>query len=164
MLDPRPTLATPLHVRAFRLADAPAIQGWFVAPGLSLPPGPAAANWPQRLVSDHRIVARIAELDGRQVGFVRLDCGPDRVADLTLVVAPGLRRRGLGRLLFQAALQQARQLGLRRLVASVDRDNGVALDFFADQGFEVESGAGGRILMVRLVHRSGAVEPLEIDE
>ena len=54
--------------------------------------------------------------------------------------------------------------GLRRLVASVDRDNVVALDFFADLGFEVEAGANGRILMVRLVHRSGAVEPLEIDE
>ncbi|MFM1872974.1 MAG: Acetyltransferase domain [Planctomycetota bacterium] len=162
-VEPKPAPAD-LQLRAFRVADAPAVEAWFVAPDLAVPPGPAGARWPERLVTDHRIVAKVAEIGGKQVGFLRMDCGPDRVADLTLVVAPEWRRKGLGRTLFDAALAHARTIGLRQLVASVDRGNVVALDFFADRGFQVESGAGGRILMTRLVHGGGANEPLDIDE
>lgn len=166
MYQPSPIAAdlhTGVSMRAFRLADASAIAGWFAAPGLALPPGGAKARWPERLVSDRRILARIAEVAGHQVGFARLDCGPDRVGGITLVVAPAWRRRGLGKALFEAVLGEARTLGLRQIVASVDATNLPALDFFGELGFEVASGAHGRLLLARLVHRSDVSQPLDLD-
>ncbi len=158
-----------IHVRPFCLADAGAVEPWLQGPGLSLPRGAARLQWPHRLLADARIVARVAVHGAHLVGFVRLDCGPDRVADLTLVVAPEFRRRGLGRLLFDAALVSARQLGLRQLVASVDTGNAVAIDFFVDRGFAFEDGAAagastsGRFLLTRIVHAGDHREPLEIE-
>ncbi|MCB9887032.1 MAG: GNAT family N-acetyltransferase [Planctomycetes bacterium] len=159
----------PIHVRPFCLADAGEVEPWLQGPGLSLPPGAARQQWPHRLLADARIVARVAVHGARLVGFVRLDSGPDRVADLTLVVSPEYRRRGLGRLLFDAALVSARQLGLRQLVASVDTGNAVAIDFFVDRGFVFEDGAAvgactsGRYLLTRIVHAGDHREPLEIE-
>lgn len=151
------------HVRPFCLADAHAVEPWLQGPGLSLPAGMARLQWPHRLLADARIIARVAVHGTRLLGFLRLDCGPDRVADLTLVVAPDMRRRGLGRVLFQAALDTARQMGLRQLVASIDEGNRVAIEFFGDRGFEIESRGSGRCLLTRMVHAGGHQEPLEID-
>lgn len=151
-----------LDVRPFRLDDAAAVEPWLTGPGLSLPGGVARRTWPQHLLADARIVARIGESRGHKVGFVRLDCGPDRVAELTLVVAPEWRRRGLGSALFQAALRQARSLGLRQLVAIVDRANARAQDFFEQVGFTLHGLQGDRLRYVRLVH-TGDSRPLDID-
>jgi L-amino acid N-acyltransferase YncA len=123
-------LAGGLNLRPFVLADAGAVEPWLDGPGLSLPPGQARRQWPQRLLADARIVALVAEAHGRRIGFVRLDCGPDRVAEVTLVVAPGCRRFGFGREMFVAALHRARRLGLRALVACIDVANAAALSFF----------------------------------
>lgn len=149
-----------LRLRPFVLADAGAVEPWLVGPGLSLPAGRARQDWPQRLLADARIRAHIAERGARQVGFVRLDCGPDRIAEVTLVVAPECRRQGLGRKMFRAALQEARRLGLWRLVAIVDAGNQPALEFFAEVGFTRDGMLGDRVRLVRIVHAGG--RPMEI--
>ncbi len=157
-------LAGAIHVRPFCLADARSVEPWLQGGGLSLPPGPAGRRWPERMLADARIVARVAAQGSRLLGFVRLDCGPDRIAEVTLVVAPGSRRRGLGGLLFEAALVHARQLGVRRLVASIEPDNSVALEFFLGRGFRLEGMLGDRrYRLVRFVHAGGSQRPLDID-
>lgn len=156
-------LATPLRVRPFRLDDAGAVEPWLTGPGLSLPGGAARTTWPQRLLADARIVAQVAESGGLRVGFVRLDCGPDRVAELTLVVAPEARRRGLGKALFTAALDRARRLGLRRMVAIVDLGNQPALEFFAELGFVQDGLLADRLRLVRFVHAGDHQRPLDIE-
>jgi L-amino acid N-acyltransferase YncA len=123
----------------------------------------ARHEWPQRLLADARIVMLVAEADNQQVGLVRLDCGPDRVAELTLVVAPECRRTGLGRTMFVAALAQARALGLRCLVALVDLDNEIAHAFFHDMGFQQDGLVSGRVRLVRIVHAGDHQRPLVIE-
>lgn len=152
-----------LHLRPFRLDDAGAVEPWLCGHGLSLPGGAARHSWPSRLLADARIVALVAEASGRQVGFVRLDCGPDRIAELTLVVAPEARRRGLGRAMFRVVLQRARRLGLRRLVAIVDLGNTPALTFFSEQGFVSDGLLADRLRLARLVHAGDHQRPLDIE-
>jgi RimJ/RimL family protein N-acetyltransferase len=159
MLD----LAGPVILRPFALADAGTVEPWLVGPGLSVPAGQASRDWPQRLLADPRIVARIAETGGHGVGFVRLDCGPDRVGELTIVVAPECRRRGHGKALLEEALRHARRLGLHRVVAVVDVGNQPALQFFGGQSFERDGIVGDRIRLSRLVHAGEGQRPLDID-
>lgn len=157
-----PELARSLRLRPFVLADAGTIEPWLSAPGLTLPAGRLRSQWPQRLLADGRIKVLVAELHGRRIGFVRLDCGPDDIAEITLVVAPGMRRGGLGSAMFLTALQQARALRLRGLVASVDLANATALAFFDAQGFRPEGVVGGRVRMWRFVHAGDHAAPLDV--
>jgi GNAT superfamily N-acetyltransferase len=159
MLD----LKGPVILRPFELADARKVEPWLTGPGLSLPSGRAQRDWPQRLLADTRIVAGIAEANGREVGFVRLDCGPDMVAELTMVIAPDCRRCGLGRAMFEAALRQAGRRGIRRFLALVDIGNQPALQFFAALGFENDGVIGDRVRMSRIVHAGGDQVPLYIE-
>lgn len=156
-------LADSMSLRPFRLADAVAVEPWFTSPGLSLPGGAARRDWPERLLADHRILVQVAEQGGTQIGLVRLDCGPDRVAEVTLVVAPERRRRGHGRAILQAAIVQARGIGLRQLMASVDIGNAVALEFFQDMGFLPDGRVGNRLRLVRDVHAGPGQRPIEVD-
>lgn len=155
--------ASPLRTRPFAIADAGAVEPWLSAPGLSLPAGCLRREWPHRLLADARIVALVGEADGARIGFVRLDCGPDRVGEVTLVIAPEGRRRGHGSALFLAALQEARRLGLHALLASVDLQNAPALAFFQEQGFVRDHLVGDRLVLRRLVHAGDCQPPLWID-
>lgn len=156
-------LAHNLSLRPFRLTDADAIEPWLSAPGLSLPAGAARRDWPARLLADGRIVLQVGESDGRQIGLVRLDCGPDRVAEITLVIAPESRRCGLGRAMLQGAIRHARALGLVQLVASIDLGNTVALEFFQDMGFVARGVVANRLRLVREVHAGVGQPPIEIE-
>lgn len=147
----------PLNLRPFELGDAAVVAPWLVGPGLSVPTG--QARWPERMVRDQRIVALVAHADAQPVGLVRLDCGPDGVAEITMVVAPEHRRAGHGKRIFAQALVRARQVGMRRLVAYVDLNNESALGFFADLGFESKGVSGVRIRMDRIVHAGGLQQP-----
>jgi ribosomal protein S18 acetylase RimI-like enzyme len=155
-------LAGPMILRPFALADARPIERWLVGPGLSVPAGEASRQWPHRLLEDSRIVSRIAEIGGLRVGFLRLDCGPDHIAELTLVVAPECRRLGHGSEILEAALNCARQRGVRRLDANVDLGNQPALLFFLEHGFERGPLVGDRVRLSRLVHASEHQKPLDI--
>lgn len=93
---------------------------------------------------------------------MRLDCAPDGVGEITIVVAPEQRRGGHGRLMFQEALARAREVGMRRLVAYVDIQNEAALGFFAELGFESQGVSGSRIRMDRIVHAGDRSPPLDV--
>ncbi|MEC8653182.1 MAG: GNAT family N-acetyltransferase [Planctomycetota bacterium] len=152
---------TSLELRPFALGDAEIVAPWLSGPGLSLPPG--NAPWPERLIDDQRIVALVACSAGEQIGLLRLDCGPDGVADVTLVVAPERRRQGVGRNMFGQALLRARAVGMRRLVAYIDLENDPACAFFESVGFEDCGVSGGRIRMERVVHTGGpGAKPLDV--
>lgn len=159
MLD----LRGPVILRPFELADACQVEPWLTGRGLSLPAGRASRDWPERLIADPRIAAGIAEQNGRAVGFVRLDCGPDMIADVTLVVAPDCRRRGHGRAMFEAVLRQARGRSIRGFVAHVDLQSVAAIEFFRSLGFDHEGMVGDRLRMVRLVHAGPGQAPLDIE-
>jgi ribosomal protein S18 acetylase RimI-like enzyme len=164
MLD----LVGSLHLRPFALADGPLVEPWLDGPGLSRPGGQLRHDWPRHLVANQaggqqRIVALIAEHRGQSLGFVRLDIGPDRIAEITLVVAPQHRRAGFGSAMFFAALLHARRIGLRGFMALVDVSNGPALSFFADQGFVQDGMVGDRIRMKRFVHACDHAAPLDIE-
>lgn len=151
----------PLRLRSFRAADAPALPAWFEGGGLSLPP--PGSSWAERLVADPRIRAYVAEDAQGAFGLIRFDCGPDGLAELTLVVAPARRRRGHGRAIFAAALPQVRELGVRGLVAFVGIDDRAALRFFERVGFCQQGLVGDRLRLQRLVHAGGSrVEPLDV--
>ena len=156
MIDPTASL----QLRPFELADAEFVAPWLSGPGLSLPRGSSA--WPERLLRDQRIVALVARVEGRPVGLVRLDCGPDGVAEITMVVAPDSRREGHGDKIFQQALTRARAVGMRRLVAYIDLQNVAALEFFAAHGFESQGVSGSRIRLDRIVHAGGCLPPLDV--
>ena len=158
--SPMHNLSDPLQLRPFELRDAEFVAPWLCGPGLSLPRGSSA--WPERLLRDARILALVAHVDGLPAGLVRLDCGPDGIAEVTLVVAPEQRRRGRGRWMFQQALVRAREVGMRRLVAYIDIANEAALDFFGELGFESQGVTGSRIRMDRIVHAGGKPEPLDV--
>lgn len=153
-------LSDPLQLRPFEVADAEFVAPWLCGPGLSVPRGSSA--WPERLVRDARILALVAYAAGEPTGLVRLDCGPDGIAEVTIVVAPEHRRGGRGRLMFQQALIRAREVGMRRLVAYIDIANESALGFFAECGFASNGVTGSRIRMDRIVHKGSNVAPLDV--
>ena len=156
-------LAGPVVLRPFVLADAGSVEPWLVGPGLSVPPGQASRDWPQRLLANARIVARIGDVGGRSIGFLRLDCGPDHIAELTLVVAPECRRLGYGGRMLQEALRDARNRGMRRIDAIVHVGNQSALQFFLAQDFERVGSVGNRLRLSRLLHAAAHAVPLDVE-
>ncbi|MEY4675332.1 MAG: Acetyltransferase domain [Planctomycetota bacterium] len=158
-----PTAPAPLRLRPFAAADAVAVVPWLRAPGLALPPGPAAQTWGQRLVADARVAAWVVELGEEPCAFLRLDLGPDRVAEVTIAVAPNRRRKGIGARALAQLVREARSLGVLRLQALVDPGHPEAMEFFAEQGFEAnEPPVCGRIRFQLLLHASDGNVPLDI--
>jgi ribosomal protein S18 acetylase RimI-like enzyme len=151
-----------LKFRPFRETDSALLGAWLTACGLGVPPGVDDHTWARRIIQDPNIVCWAGSQSGRTVGFVRLDMGPDRSAELTLIVHPERRRTGLGMALLDQALRRARAHGLSRLLAVVESDNEGAESFFLQAGFEAAGSANGFVRMSRLVHRADEQPPLEI--
>ena len=156
-------LTPPLCLRPFAAVDAAAVAPWLAGPGLSLPPGSAARDWGHRLVADPRVAAWMVEQEGAACGFLRLDIGPDRIAELTIVVAPLHRRQGIGSRALGRLVEEARRLGLHRLQAMVEPAHTEAMEFFVEQGFEAAGGhVAGRVRLDLLLHAARGDSPLEI--
>lgn len=153
----------PLAFRPFKTADAPLLGAWLAAVGLGVPPGVKVVSWADRLIQDPNISCWVAERGRHAAGFFRLDSGPDQQAELTLIVAPGCRRAGIGRRILEEALSQARARGLRKILAVVTHSNEDALAFFQDAGFDrSEVHSTQHVHLHRLVHRGERQPPLEI--
>src|SRR5262245_50929894 len=88
-LAPASMITAAIRLRPFGLLDAATVAAWLDGPGLGLPAGPVGSRWAERLIADARVRAWVAVVGHEPVAFVRLDVGPDRVAELTLAVAPG---------------------------------------------------------------------------
>jgi RimJ/RimL family protein N-acetyltransferase len=151
-----------LSLRPFTVADAPVVGAWLDGPGVSLPPSGMAAKWAARLVGDPRVRAWVLLADARPAAFVRLDIGPDRVAELTIAVAVGHRRRGLGAAALEMVLAQAKALRVRRVQAIVDAANQAAQAFFTKAGFEEGSADSGSTTFLRWIHEAD-VRVLELE-
>ena len=124
-----------IDLRPFTTADLEVVAPWLEAEGLGVPGGISHKLWGHRLSTDDRIVCRVATEGGRQIGFFRLDLGPDGTAEISLMVSPDRRRCGIGRHLLAAARAEASRLDVSRLVAAVRRDNAEALAFFLSARF-----------------------------
>lgn len=80
----------------------------------------------------------IACVNGEHAGCVllsRLTCGP-LLEVVYMGVAPGWRRRGLGKLLLRRALEHCQAVGASGLTAVVDRRNAPARQLYARFGFK----------------------------
>ncbi len=152
----------PLQFRPFRASDSALLGAWLSACGLGVPPGVDDHTWARRIIRDPNILCWAATQEGRTVGFLRLDLGPDRSAELTLIVHPERRRVGLGMALLDHALRQARASGLSRLLVVVETQNQAAQQFFLQAGFETAGASNGHLRLSRLVHRADRQPPLEI--
>lgn len=84
----------------------------------------------------------VAEEDGRVVGRLSVSRDPHpasrHVADLGLMVAADRRRRGIGRLLLEAAVAWAREAGVTKLELHVFPWNEAAIRLYESVGFERE--------------------------
>jgi RimJ/RimL family protein N-acetyltransferase len=84
----------------------------------------------------------VAEEDGHVVGRLSLARDPHpasrHVADLGLMVDAGYRRRGIGRILLEEAVEWARDSGIRKLELHVFPWNEPALRLYESFGFRRE--------------------------
>jgi GNAT superfamily N-acetyltransferase len=157
------------RLRDFVADDAVCVGRWLQQSTLHYV---AVRSWLPRVLSDDRIVARVADrcdsFGARQIcGFLRLDLAPDRSAEVTVLVAPTLRRRGVGRQLLAEADRIAKARGLQRVVAWVEGPNAASLALFAAAGYEPAHAADGPVTMGRFQRFERAVrdrgtQPLEI--
>lgn len=92
-------------------------------------------TWLRSLLSDPRRHLFVASCDGADVGQVRLDAPTRGAAEVSLTVAPAHRGRGLAAAMLRAIEQQARDLGLARLVASIRPENEASLRAFKAAGW-----------------------------
>jgi amino-acid N-acetyltransferase len=118
-------------LRAARLADVPAIHALLreqAAAGNLLP------RTQENLVRHVRDFV-VAERDGVLAAVGALEImGPDLGEVRSLAVAPAFHRQGIGERVTRALLEQARAVGLRRVMALT-----YVPGFFARLGFEVVS-------------------------
>lgn len=133
--DPPHALPVPPDVRV-RVADAPDgawLAGWLgvKAAGRAVDPGLA-----RRVVTGSPALYLTATApDGTVLAVLRAALAEGWVGLACLVVAPGARRRGLGRLLTRTALRSAVDHGARRAFLQVEVANDGAAHLYAGEGF-----------------------------
>jgi L-amino acid N-acyltransferase YncA len=90
-----------------------------------------------------RITSVLAESDGVVQGYATVDRGElswsPHVAELRVLVAEGMRGKGLGRLLTQEAFAIALGLGIEKIVAQMTVDQKGAIAVFEGMGFRPEA-------------------------
>lgn len=87
------------------------------------------------LVASPGVVGLFVQLEGRDVGLVLFRVAADEAELLTIAVDAGHRRRGAGRALLQAVVDQARARGAQKLFLDVEASNVPALALYAQLGF-----------------------------
>ncbi len=90
-------------------------------------------------IDAERAVRLVAVVGGDIVGQVTVEVTPYNLAYLSMWVAAGWRRRGIGTALVEAALAWARRAGAHKVVLEVWPHNGAALALYRKFGF-VEEG------------------------
>lgn len=124
---------------------------------------PVLAAW-VREIAEGTITSLLARRDGVLLGCSALVRDPHsfspHVGELRVLVAPGGRARGLGRLLIQESFLIAIDQGLGKLTAQMTPDQQAAITVFEDLGFrgeallrdQVRDGGGRRHDLVILGH------------
>lgn len=135
--------------------------------------GPTAwsrASWLTELGADDRVVlvARADAAPGGTVGVITVQIAADTADLLRLVVAPQLRRHGVGAALIDAAVHGARDRGAARMLLEVESDNDPAIAAYQRYGFEQLGsrpdyyGPGRHALIMKLYDLSGS-RPVTVD-
>lgn len=134
--------AAVVKVRRARSGDYPAIaaqvdawsRGRFV--GVALP-----KSFFQHFADTSLLLFEGADLAGVLVGF-RSQAQPTLAYVHFVAIAPGSRRQGHGRLLYEAFFARARELGCRQVQAIAPPVNSSLIAFHRQLGFEVVDGGG----------------------
>jgi L-amino acid N-acyltransferase YncA len=94
-------------------------------------------------IKRERITTVLAEHEGLLVGYATVDRGDvswsPHVAELRVMVASSMRRRGLGRVLTLAAFQLALDRGVEKMIAQMTADQYGAIAVFETLGFRTEA-------------------------
>ncbi|MFA5550001.1 MAG: GNAT family N-acetyltransferase [Trueperaceae bacterium] len=95
----------------------------------------------------------VATLEGSVIGWLELHRPAaerlEHVAVLTLAVAPGARRQGVGRALMQAAYAWCGRVGALKVSLNVRASNEGAVALYLAEGFELEGRERGQVRLVR---------------
>lgn len=96
-----------------------------------------------RQIAEGSIISLLARREGQLLGcsaVVRDEMSwSPHVGDLRVLVAPGGRARGLGRLLIQESFRVALGLGLEKITAQMTVDQKAAIAAFEGLGFKAEA-------------------------
>ncbi len=119
-------------IRGFRQADVLSVTR-------ILGEAPEAANWPEESYRDALtwpgVVAFVSEVDGKVTGLILGRCVAEEAEILNFAVVPSARRRGEGRALLTAALEEFRSRGVSRVFLEVRESNEAGIAFYAKHGF-----------------------------
>jgi amino-acid N-acetyltransferase len=91
-----------------------------------------SASLPTLGVTEHVHHFLVAEKEGTIIGAIGLEVYGDTALLRSAVVAPDQQNNGIGSLLYARNLEQARQLGVRRLILLTN----AAEKYFAHKGFK----------------------------
>ena len=95
------------------------------------------------LVSSPGVAGLLLQSNGRSIGFALSRVAADEAELLTIAVDAAHRRRGAGRRLLEAVIDQVRSRGALSLFLEVGADNPAARALYAQEGFaEVGRRAG----------------------
>jgi [ribosomal protein S18]-alanine N-acetyltransferase len=94
----------------------------------------AAMFWNELANGHHYLVA--SEDDGSIIGYGGLAVGQDEAWINNLAVRRDMQRRGIGRALLEALMNEARRSGVRQVLLEVAADNDAAQRLYAGYGFE----------------------------
>jgi GNAT superfamily N-acetyltransferase len=126
-----------MRFEPFQRDDSTRLVDWLRATplqGLGVPP--AGSRWVEHLLSDPNVDAFMAkDEEGTDLGFARVNFLPDRTAEITVIVDPRQRRRGVGAALVGEAVERCRRRGRSVLAAICARTNRVARKFFEAAAF-----------------------------
>ncbi len=91
----------------------------------------------QEFVDEPRVFA--AEFEGEQIGWIELGFHKwnNRMRIYELLVKEGFRRKGIGRILVDHAIELSRERGARMLIVETQSCNVPAIKFYLKNGFEL---------------------------
>lgn len=96
----------------------------------------SAKSWWSELAGRPRRRYTVATEAGTIVGYAGIDCAGATADIMTIAVAAGQQGRGLGRMLLDRLMTQARDSGAEALLLEVRSDNEIARNLYARAGFE----------------------------
>jgi len=114
-----------------------------------------------RSLDSGEVSSLVARHDGAMVGCTAIVTDElswsRHVGELRVLVAPGWRGKGLGRVLIQECFAQALELGLKNLFAQMTADQRAAIAVFEELGFRAEA-----VLRHHVADREGKLHHLAL--
>ena len=122
------------EVRRLRAEDAPELVSIVAA-------APGAAEWPvetyENFIRSSECLSVAHESEGRVTGFIIARRLGEEAEVLNLAVRPETRKKGIGGILLQAAVEELRHRGVTRVYLEVRESNTQAKSFYQNHGLAV---------------------------